>query len=41
MMEPNHTEAQQSLKIIQQKLDEFTFTKYKDQANELLKKRDF
>lgn len=27
--------------MIQKKLDEVTFTKYKDQANELLKKREF
>jgi len=34
-------EASQKLKVIQKKLDEVTFTKYKDQANELLKKREF
>ena len=41
ILEPQHLEAAQKLKMIQKKLDEVTFTKYKDQANELLKKREF
>ena len=27
--------------MVQKKLDEFTFAKYKDEANELLKKKEF
>lgn len=41
ILEPSLSEANQSLKLVQKKLDEFTFTKYKDEANEFLKKRDF
>ena len=41
ILEPSHSEAADTLKIVQKRLDEFTFTKYKDEANELLKKRDF
>ena len=41
ILEPAQTEAAQNLKVVQKKLDQFTFTKYKDEANELLKKREF
>lgn len=41
ILEPAHSEANQLLKVIQKKLDEVTFAKYKDEANELLKKREF
>ena len=41
ILEPQHPEAAQKLKVIQKRLDEVTFAKYKDEANELLKKRDF
>lgn len=41
MLEPAHSEANQLLKVIQKKLDEVTFAQYKDEANELLKKREF
>ena len=41
LLEPNHPEAAQTLKLVQKKLDDVTFTQYKDQANELLKKKDF
>lgn len=41
ILEPQHAEATQKLKVIQKRLDEVTFAKYKDQANELLKKREF
>ena len=29
------------LKVIQKRLDEYTFTKYREEANELLKKKEF
>ena len=41
IMEPGQSEAAQTLKVIQKKLDVVTFCKYKDEANELLKKREF
>ena len=41
LLEPAHSEAANTLKQIQKKLDEFTFAKYKDEANEHLKKREF
>ena len=41
LLAPGHPEAKDMLKKIQKNLDEVSFTKYKDEANELLKKRDF
>lgn len=41
ILEPSHPEAGQMLKLVQKKLDEVTFAKYKDEANDLLKKKDF
>ena len=41
IIEPAHSEAANTLKVVQKKLDEFTFAKYKDQANDLLKRKDF
>lgn len=41
LLEPSHAEAVQTLKLVQKKLDNVTFGKYKDEANELLKKKDF
>lgn len=41
MLDPKNAEATETLKVVQKKLDMYTFTKYKDQANELLKKREF
>ena len=41
ILEPNQAEASGMLKVIQKRLDEYTFTKYREEANELLKKKEF
>ena len=37
MLEPKNSEAQGALKIVTNKLDSIMFTKYREEANELLK----
>jgi dyslexia susceptibility 1 candidate gene 1 protein len=41
LLEPRNTEAAAILKTVQTKLDEITFGKYREEANELLKKKEF
>jgi hypothetical protein len=41
LIEPKNTEASNLLKGVQLKLDGITFNKYKEEANVLLKKKEF
>ena len=41
ILEPKNGEADGLMKSVQSKLDGVTFSKYREEANELLKKREF
>ncbi len=41
LLEPMNSEAKSALKVVQEKLDNVMFGKYKEEANEFLKQKKF